>query len=121
MPVRILTLFLGFSLFVSLVACRQVPAPDETPAGSAAAFSESSTYTVVLQGYEDGAVRRDFQKQMEALGLDVELLQAGGNRAEYRISMTSESKTDWLSSLSQALEAQYELLKEDGRLTFTRR
>ncbi|MBT9548757.1 MAG: hypothetical protein IV090_25410 [Candidatus Sericytochromatia bacterium] len=103
-----------------LLGCRQAPAPDETPP-SGQSVEAIQSYTLVLQGYEDGEARRLFQTELEKLGLEVELLQSGANRAEYQITLGKESPTEWLKSLSQTFEKHYELKQDGSRLLFLRR
>jgi len=114
---------MGCALLVGiclLLGCRQAPAPDETPP-SGQSVEAIQTYTLVLQGYEDGEARRLFQAELEKLGLDVELLQSGANRAEYQITLTPQAQNTWLESLSETFDKHYELKQDGSRLLFLRR
>lgn len=113
-------LWLSLCSVFLLLGCRQTPPPDEPPS----AVHETTvfqTYTLVLQGYEDGAARRLFQAEMEKLGLDVELLQSGANQAEYQVSPGNGASEEWIQSLSETFAEQYAVTQAGPRLLFVRR
>lgn len=111
------TLLVGCFL---LLGCRQAPPPDDPPP-SGQQVEATQTYTLILQGYEDGEARRVFQAELEKLGLEVELVQSGANRAEYQITLSENAQTTWLESLSATFDKYYELKQDGSRLLFLRR
>jgi len=115
---RICLLFCLFSL-VLFPACLQKSAPPDESISHSTLLP--GAFTLVLEGYENGEARRVFQEAMQKEGLELELLQSGGNRAEYRISQTDQTHPDWLESLKKSFEAQYSLQQEGERLLVIRR
>lgn len=114
------TLWLALCSIFLLLGCRQTPPPDEPPAAVQETTAFQS-YTLVLQGYEDGAARRRFQAELEKLGLDVELLQSGANQAEYQVIPGKGVSEAWIQSLSATFAEQYEVTQAGARLLFVRR
>lgn len=112
-------------LVLSLPGCfrQQIPPDDVPPSPATSAVTlqpESSAWILVLQGYENAALRRDFQSYLQSQGLEVELLNAGASHAEYQVLLTSSVNPDWRQNAAQFLGQRYVLKQEAERLLFIR-
>lgn len=111
---RLFVLCLCLGLCWSGTGCfRQGPAEESV-------IQQPSVYTLVLQGYESGTVRRDFQALLQQLALQPKLLQAGANQAEYLIYPGQQTPADWQLRLQQFMPGQYRLEQQGECLLLSR-
>jgi hypothetical protein len=102
----------GIFLLWTLSGCyAQQPAPEAPPA-------QSSEQALIIEGYRDGNERREMQALLATLGLELETLNSGAGRAEYRIQ--TQPADAWHERLKNTLPPGWQLRHSEDRVYLIR-